>query len=215
MAAKALRGPMGDHADATGDEPDLSPQEAEAAIARLEAYAEPLAQRTGGITWMVWGIVTAGIFVTYEAALPAAAGNPVVWFLWTPWVAAGVAVTRALWHSVAIALDWPDDPAERRRSALVGLTITAAFFGLAVVGEVLRPPVPFETYWLVIFAVFTWAMTAFTDDDPTYRAAFGVGGAVLLIAAVAAATVGLPHWLGISLAPAVWIVVGGAFVFRR
>lgn len=207
---------MGEHAARAGTEgePPLSPEEAEQAIARLEGFAEPLEARTGGITWMVWGVVTAGIFVTYEAAFPAVAGNPLAWVLWTPWVAAGVAVTRALWNSVALALDWPDDPADRRRQSMVMGLIILAFFVLAIVGQALRPPVPIATYWLTIFAVFTWGMTYATDDDPRYRALMGVGGLILLVGALASATVGLPHWLGIALAPAVWIVGGGTVAFR-
>lgn len=68
-------------------------------IQRWETLETGLQLRTEGITSIVWGLVTAGLFVSYMCA-----GVIVVeawWFdvLWVPWIAAGVAATMLIWRS--------------------------------------------------------------------------------------------------------------------
>lgn len=216
MGPNALRGPMGETETAedakTGP---LTAGEAEDAIARLEGFSEPLQTRTGGITWMIWAVVTAGIFATYWAA-PASVGNrAVLWFLWLPWVAAGHLLTGALWRSVALTLDLPEDPSERTWWAVYVFGITALFFVVLgayhlVLGEVVSQ----DVFWLGFFGAFTFLMIYLTGHEPRSARVMAVAGAVLLALAAVAATAGLPAWVAASAAPVAWFVGGGTLAFH-
>lgn len=104
-------------------EPALSPQQAAQALADLAGFEQSLTARVGALTGMVWGIVSAAIFVTYGVAQDL---HP-MWlmgFLWLPWTAAGVAVTVAAWKLHAVSLHRPHD---RRRSWLWSVGFGALF----------------------------------------------------------------------------------------
>lgn len=51
------------HADAMNE--TLTPQEAARVLTKARSWEDALEGRTAGITWMIWGIATPGIFVTY------------------------------------------------------------------------------------------------------------------------------------------------------
>jgi hypothetical protein len=95
----------------------LSPLEAARVLAQARGYESDLRVRTSGITWMVWGLVTPAIFLSYAFASVVAPGAWWAGWLWAPWIGAGTLVTSALWRSAAIQF-----PALR--------TFTAAQFGL-------------------------------------------------------------------------------------
>lgn len=81
----------------------LSAQDAARLIHDASLYEDALARRTEGVTWMMWGLVTPAIFLTYAYA--EAAQLPGGWWwhlLWTPWVFAGVVTTMTLWRSAAL-----------------------------------------------------------------------------------------------------------------
>lgn len=84
-------------------ETEMSPLEAAAALAKARTYEDDLRCRTSGLTWMIWGLVTPGIFLSYAFAAVVGADGPLVSFLWAPWIAAGVLATSALWRSVALS----------------------------------------------------------------------------------------------------------------
>jgi hypothetical protein len=110
-------------------EAPLSPQQAAQALADIAGYEEELSARVGGLTGMVWGIVSAAIFVTYGVAT----GVP-MWlmpFLWVPWTLAGIAVTTAAWKLHALSLR--PHGVRGGRSWLWSLGFTA-FFLVALVG---------------------------------------------------------------------------------
>lgn len=112
-------------ADATA----LSPQQAAQALADIAGYEERLSTRVGALTGMVWGIVSAAIFVTYGFAQDV---QP-AWllsFLWLPWTVAGVTVTIAAWKLHAISLN-------RRHDRRASVTWTLAFAGIFLVAIVL------------------------------------------------------------------------------
>lgn len=122
-------------ATATGEPGDgLTPQEAVEHIERVDQLHEALEQRTSGITWMIWGIAVAAIFVSYsyvgvvaEVYDPAAASLNS--WLWLPWVLLAVVATRQLWHSAGLVLEIDTDGFD-----LEGLATGAIFMGLSFGG---------------------------------------------------------------------------------
>lgn len=87
----------------------LTAEAAVATLGRLEGLNEALRRRTSGLTWMVWGLASPGIFFTYSFwALLVEFHAPTWWvafaFLWIPWVAAGTLATVALWRSAGLVV---------------------------------------------------------------------------------------------------------------
>ncbi len=85
----------------------MTPAEAMDALRRVEGYEESLTARAAGITGMLWGIVVAGIFMTYTAAgapLSRAGDEWAFGLLWMPWVLVGVVATGHVWSAHAISL---------------------------------------------------------------------------------------------------------------
>ena len=107
----------------------LSPQQAAQALADLPAHEEHLTTRVGALTGMVWGIVSAAIFVSYGMATDV---RPtwLLGFLWLPWTAAGILVTVAAWNVHAVSLRRPHDA---KSSWLWSLGFGALFI-LAILG---------------------------------------------------------------------------------
>lgn len=87
----------------TNGEP-LSVEGALRTIQDLEGLEMGLYQRTEGVTWMVWGLVTAGLYASFGMARGASA-TMADWtqFLWAPWIAAGVTATIVLWKTAHLA----------------------------------------------------------------------------------------------------------------
>lgn len=46
----------------------FSLQSALQALEQATRYEEPLRHRTEGVTWMLWGVVAVGIFLSYDLA---------------------------------------------------------------------------------------------------------------------------------------------------
>lgn len=133
---------------ASGDLGRLSPEEAVEEIERIDGLHDALEQRTSGVTWMVWGIASAAIFVTYsyvgvvvDAYAPEA--SALFPFLWIPWVVLGVLATRSLWRSAGLVVPI-DRSAIDREGVLLGLLfvvlITAGIRGVDRVGVALLEP---------------------------------------------------------------------------
>lgn len=111
--------------------PAPSAHDALAALNDLPRYEETLTSRTGGLTSMLWGLVGAGIFLTYATASDLIEANGVHWvyaLLWMPWVAAGIAFTGALWTNHAVSLR--RDP-HVMRGLRFSLTLVAFFLAMA------------------------------------------------------------------------------------
>jgi hypothetical protein len=81
----------------------LTPQQAAQALQDIAGYEEGLTARVGALTCMVWGIVSAAIFVTYGVA-PSVSPMWLMPFLWVPWTLAGIAVTTSAWKLHAVTL---------------------------------------------------------------------------------------------------------------
>ena len=77
-------------------------------LTRLEGLEIGLYRRLEGITWMLWGLVTAGIYFTFAAVAQGFDPSP-AWlsFLWVPWVAAGIIATIRIWRTAHLAAGSP------------------------------------------------------------------------------------------------------------
>lgn len=116
----------------------LTPEEAARVLATAARYEDSLQRRTEGLTWMIWGLATPGIFVTYAFASVLAGPGWWMGLLWVPWVVGGVLATSALWRSAALAsprLHAAQVPGAWLRGALWAAAVSAVFF-------VLRPDGP-------------------------------------------------------------------------
>lgn len=83
---------------------EMSPLEAARVLAQARDYEADLRTRTGGITWMLWGLVSCGIFLSYAFVSVLGAGGFWMNFLWVPWVLAGILAMNALWRSAALSM---------------------------------------------------------------------------------------------------------------
>ena len=156
MRAGRLAPPMDPAPPSRPNRSALSPQQAAQALADVAGYEEGLSARVGALTGMVWGIVSAAIFVTYGVAAPL---QP-MWlmaFLWVPWGVAGIVVTTAAWKLHAITLR---GPGARGRSWLWSLGFTA-FFVVALLGmQALRMADGAFPYMVVVNGLAAFACVA-------------------------------------------------------
>lgn len=119
------------HATSSNGHP-MTPKQALDALGDLPRYEETLTARTGGLTSMLWGLVGAGIFLTYATASDLVEAREAYWafaLLWMPWVAAGIAFTGALWNNHAVSLR--RDP-DLLRGLGFSLKLVAFFLAVAV-----------------------------------------------------------------------------------
>lgn len=115
---------------ATSGAGSFSVEEAVQEIGRVEALSDALEARTSALTWMVWGLTMAGIFVSYSyvgVVLDAYSSDVDVLFpvLWIPWVAMAAVITRVLWSSAGLVM-----PADRQAGDREGIISGVVFLGL-------------------------------------------------------------------------------------
>jgi hypothetical protein len=114
----------------SSDQVTLTPDQAVREILRLEGHTESLLHRTVGLTWMMWGLISGGIFVSYEAigiANPSGALATIEFgFAWLPWVLLGAITTTVLWRSLALVIP-------RSLGSATGVTTIATVTFLALV----------------------------------------------------------------------------------
>lgn len=108
-------------------EEPLSAIQAARAIREVGRWSGQLRQRTIGLTWMLWGIVTPAIFVTYAWSEAALAAGRWAGILWLPWSVLGVSFTLFLWSSAHVERT---EPALSQRE----LVVHVALFLVATVG---------------------------------------------------------------------------------
>jgi hypothetical protein len=180
-------------------------------VLQIERRTGLLVQRTIGITWMLWAVVNAGIFVSYEAITLAGPSGTFAWvgygLAWAPWVGLGVIATTVLWRSLAIAV-----PPNVGDTPGVAAVATATFLilvlgGLAVLAVVHVPVI--ASSW-AMFAVGIAAAvvggSGLTTQVRSERSLWVIGGVVLAVLAVGvnliAGRIGYdPHGLVRVLAP--------------
>lgn len=152
---------------------DPSREELTEAVQRIdEALDEEtsLRTRTEGLTWILWGLVTLSMVLSFDAAAWIHGGLPPLWgpFLWVPWVVLGAVLTGVLWRSAALSRP---ELAEARQG---GLQTTATYLVFIVL-------VWFAVVWLpgrlhpdnvAIIAIGT-AWTFFGAVDPFGATATG------------------------------------------
>lgn len=159
------------------------------AVRRIdEALAEEasLRTRTEGLTWIVWGLVTLGLVLTYDATAWMAGSLAGFWttFLWVPWVGLGALLTGVLWRSAALSRP---ELAETRQG---GLLQTAAYVGfiLLVWFAVVWSPGRLHPDNIAIIAIGS-AWTVFGAANPF--SVTGTGRRVMLATGVPMVLVGL------------------------
>ncbi len=97
-------------------------------LSELEDAEELLSQRTGGITTMVWGIISAAIFLAYGVVETILEVQWVFAVVWVPFVVAGAIVTKHMWRQNAVVLGRPET------AGVKGTAITTlGFLGLGAI----------------------------------------------------------------------------------
>lgn len=136
----------------------LSPQQAATALAGIVHHEEALSTRLGALTGMVWGVVSAAIFVTYGFA-PAVEPAWVVGFLWVPWTLGGIVLTVCIWRLHALTLR--SDPTAPRHSAWPWILGFVVLFGIAILGlQALDLHQEAFAYMLVVNGIAAFAIVA-------------------------------------------------------
>lgn len=204
---------MADDADASAATATaLSPQQAAQALTDLGRYEEGLSARIGALTGMVWGIVSAAIFVTYGALGRDGAGIP-MWampWLWAPWTAAGILLTNSMWRLHAITLRRP--AGHGRRHALPWRLGFAALFAVALLGlNLLHLHAGAFPYMLVVNGLVSFILVAVLSR---LRGRFTgvpllVSGLLICAGAVA---IGLSHLQPVAMGFASAALVGACWV---
>ena len=186
------------------DSATLSPQQAAQALADIAGYEEGLTARVGGLTCMVWGIVSAAIFVTYGVAADV---HPmwIMGFLWLPWTAAGIAVTAAAWKLHALTFKGGDS---QRRSWLWSLGFAVLFFVAILLLHALDLGDGAFPYMLVVNGLVAFLIVAGVSRRRGRLTAIPllVGGVLLVGGAFAIAAANLPM-LAMSFASATLVGV--------
>ncbi|MCI4370046.1 MAG: hypothetical protein L3J81_01805 [Thermoplasmata archaeon] len=95
--------------NATVSEPGtLTTDPAVREILRIEGNTRSLLHRTIGLTWMIWAVLSGGIFVSYEAigiASPSGWVSTIEYgFAWLPWAILGTVATTVRWRSLALVV---------------------------------------------------------------------------------------------------------------
>ncbi len=99
----------------------MTAAEAAEVLDRVGGYEEQMTQRALGMTHMVWGLVSASIFLAYGtvADLIEPRGlEPLYSIVWIPFVAAGMAITASLWSAHSLSLHQRSDPKDLLRSLM-------------------------------------------------------------------------------------------------
>lgn len=173
---------MSETANADGE--PLTPEQAASTIERARGYEAPLRRRTEGVTWMIWGLVTTGIALSYGVVSDYFPGyEPTPWWIFAiimlAWPLAGVLMTFATWRIAALNLPSSED--RSLRSALSGALwlplVYAGIGGVFVVGiatEAAAIPIGIGIAWLTL-----GALNPFQATRTGRRALIVIGGITL------------------------------------
>ncbi len=206
------------------DATTLTAMDAAEALRSLEGFEQGLDRRTGGMTNMVWGLASAGIFLTYGSADTWIQDIGQYWlfgFLWIPWVAAGMALTAALWGSKAVTMG--REPGTRSEW-LASLGFTGAFLLIlaAVAGigsRVLGLDWDTNTTLVLVNGLFIGLIGSVHRRHDRACATYTLAAAVaVVLGALALAVVGIgdapANLAGAAIVGAAWFV-SGALTYRK
>ncbi len=173
------------------DTANLSAREAMDEISKLQGVDQALARRTAGLTWMVWGIVSPAIFLTYGALGTTLRLMGLEWvnaILWVPFVLMGVLATVTLWRSVGLVIPVERNGEGARRGVVATGIFLAAIYGvfaltgLLDVGHLLDDMVVLAGLGVASLAL---GATGYLSADALDRRLWLVAGILLLVAALA------------------------------
>lgn len=180
----------------TPDADAFTPEEAVDAIDRATGYEAPLRRRAEGVTWMVWGIVTVGIQLTFSSAStiffrPAAERAALTpgWFepaVVVTWALVGVATTAAVWRVASLRL--PSLGGRDLRSAAgAALWLPLVYLGIGTL-YVVAAGLPVAFYPLLGIGAAWTLLGAFDllDATPVGRRVLVAVGILIVTAGVAA-----------------------------
>lgn len=207
---------MTETADARGT--DLTPAEAAQTIERARGYEEPLRRRTEGVTWMIWGLVAAGIQLSFNAVHDYVSHGWPGWvdpIILLGWPLVGLLMTFGVWR-IAV-LDRPGLRQHRWRSLLgaalwlplayLGIGLTFLITGIGWEGAFL-PLVGIGVTWLVLGAANVFKAT------PTGRRNLVAIGAIILATTIGIAlAVDVTSDLGSDITQLAAIFVAGGVPF--
>lgn len=208
--------------------------EAEQALATIDetlGHEAALRSRTEGLTWMIWGLVTAGWTLTYDAiawiARPDGVPEDVIPILTRipefslltlvplPWVVAGGLVTWGLWRTAALSDPSLDDERPAGAwltagfSAFVVALWATLFFGLVVP---LDFPGTADTMGLIVLGI-TWATFGWVQPvrltGRARRVCVVIGAILLATGLLTAFALGQDHPDANAIATPVAVLVGG------
>lgn len=201
----------------------MTPADALNALRDLPRYEERLTAKGSGMTAMVWGLVIAGLFMTYTAIdhwLQATADDGPLYaiytILWLPWVAAGIVLSGCLWTSHALVVR--RDP-ETRKGLLLSVGLTVLFFVLMGVVLVVKEVV-LNSHWnwnltvVLVSGLFAILYGLWQRKGPSRAVGYGIlaGGIVLVAFSFAVAPLHIrtdaAGLLGALLAGLAWFIPG-------
>jgi hypothetical protein len=168
-------------------EAKLSVEQAVQTIARVSAYEAPLRRRTEGVTWMVWGLVTAGLVASGSAleryGVPFS--NPVYELYPFLWLAAGIVATKAVWSIAGVSLPPTKEGARRTALAIaLAIVVTVAVWTVALVAV----PISAAPAFILIGLATPWVVLGTINPHRATRAgrlAMIASGAALFATAFA------------------------------
>ncbi len=181
-----------------GDIGALSTREALTTIERARAYEEPLRRRAEGVTWMIWGVVIAGIQLSFSARRdlvwpPGSTTEPLATPGWydpmavVGWLAVGMLLTFATWRIASLRA--PEMAPKPRRTAIGGLIFAVFLFGSMAVLYAIAGSMP-EALFPVLSIGAAWlgvgVLDLFETTDTGRRTLIATGASILLVGTIAA-----------------------------
>lgn len=191
----------------------LTLEEAARTIEAARGYEGPLRRRTEGVTWMIWGLVAAGIQLSFEAAGDLLQGDWPIWLdpvILIGWPVLGVLMTYAVWR-IAV-LDRPGLRGYRWRSILGSLLwLPVVYVAMAAVYLL---GVPWSGALIPLIGIgLTWLTLGLADAFKSTRWGRGtlvvVGGIILVTGLLVGISVDLTTSAGRDLSALLVILVAG------
>jgi hypothetical protein len=198
----------------------LTPVEAARTLQEIAGFEQGLRQRSEGLSWMVLGLMFAGLMATFGWANAAFAGRWPWWanyLLWVPWVAAGTAVVWSVWRSAALAVPGlrKGRPVGAHVVAWVGFSL-AGIYALAFLAPPMAPP--FRMLMVFGLLALVFGASNLLRYSPGSRRVAASIGAVSLLAGVGGALVVADYATAAAastLVLAASFLLGGAYLVTK